>query len=220
MRRRATEGFTLAELLVVMTVMVILFSLASPAIRGLIGGTGRRAAVNMVVSGVEQARVSAATEGFGAYFVVADVDAITPEPDPASLSELKDRYHYRAFALFREDTSTATVSYKQITPWRPLPPGISFRKSSQFHAGSGSFAFPFPPSGADATTRGPFLKISPLGEITNSTLTGPALIRIYQGFAGSTNEVSSNAQADETIAVSRYTGRATYQPSTPPPSNP
>ncbi|MBS0659746.1 MAG: prepilin-type N-terminal cleavage/methylation domain-containing protein [Verrucomicrobia bacterium] len=215
MKRGRTGGFTLAELLVVMTVMVILFSLASPAIRGLTGGTGRRAAVNMVVSGIEQARVLAATEGAATYLAVADVDRISPPPDSASAASLKERYHFRAFAVFREDNSTAPVSYKQISPWRSLPPSISFRRSSQLAPGSPNITFPFTPGGAQATISSPFLKISPLGEVTGATPTGPALIRIYQGFAATDREIPADPQGNETIAVSRFTGRATYQSQLP-----
>lgn len=215
MARRNQSGFTFAELLVVMTVMVILLAMAGPAIRGLGGGAGRRGAVNMVVSAVEQARVTAALEGASTYLVVADMDGVDPAPSGADKASMYEQYHYKAFAIFRED-SNPTNPPVQVSPWRSLPPGIAIRKSSQLEP-RGTRFFAFPAAGTTGRVSAPYLKLNTLGEIEQPDFVGPASIRIFQGISSATAEVATSAKAEEVISVSRFTGRATYQVSAPPP---
>lgn len=61
--RSAAKGFTLVELLMVLAIVAVLTTLAAPALGSLIGRSQARAARNVLVTSLNQARITAVNRG-------------------------------------------------------------------------------------------------------------------------------------------------------------
>lgn len=209
-----------------MTVIVILIAIAGPALRGFMGTGGRKGAVNQTLAGLEQARALAVLEGVPAYFVVADLASLR-NADAGQIN----RYHYRSFALFKADAADVTGAPKiQVTPWNALAPNVAFRSDRFLRDGvyattrvSFSPARANAPAGSDPQITCPYVRFNPTGEVENPTTTptsGPLArhigMMLFEGFVqidqGQNVELATGKDADETIFLHRFTGRAVYQP--------
>jgi type II secretory pathway pseudopilin PulG len=112
------RGFTLGELLVVITMIGLLFIIVAPSFDGISGQTKLDAAANAVQSASQYARQYALSRGQPAYLVFHDAQSTT-DPELA----------YRSFSVFTIDTHHEDVVQSNgyfITNWEILPAGIVF----------------------------------------------------------------------------------------------
>jgi prepilin-type N-terminal cleavage/methylation domain-containing protein len=199
-------GFTLIELLVVMGIIIIALGALVPAVTSLSKSGGRRAAVNSLVGGIEEARAEAIKSGQSTYVVF-------PTFTSGTQSTL-DRYNYRAYAIF-EDNAANPGNVKQLTEWKSFPTGVALRA-----AGTAALSnLPVPgvtlPVFAPDTSASPTyycFKFNSNGEIQAPA--GSILLGIFEGYVSGGTEVattkdgSGNPSAIEYITVSQFTGRA------------
>src|SRR5215470_13724560 len=119
MKRSSSEiAFTLIELLVVMGIIAVALAALVPAVTSLSKSGGRRAALNTLMGGIEQARAEAIKSGQATYVVF-------PTFTSGTQSTL-DRYNYRSYAIF-EDNAAIPGNVKQLTDWKSLPTGVALR---------------------------------------------------------------------------------------------
>jgi prepilin-type N-terminal cleavage/methylation domain-containing protein len=205
-RSSPQTAFTLLELLVVMGIILIALAALVPAVTSLSKSGGRRAALNSLLGGIEQARAEAIKSSQATYVVF-------PAFTSGTQSTL-DRYNYRSYAIF-EDDAAIPGNVKQLTDWKSFPTGVALRK-----AGIDALADPAtltPPvafSFAPDTSAAPFkcFKFNSNGEV--QTPAGNVLLAIFEGYVNSGSEVattkdgSGNPSAVEYLMVSQFTGRA------------
>jgi len=111
-------GFTLAELLVVVAIIGIMFLVALPVFSNLAGQSKLEAAANQVHSAAKLARQYARANNQPTYLVLHTADS-TDDTD----------LQYRSFAVFSIDTQATPVTQDDgyyITDWEILPEGIVF----------------------------------------------------------------------------------------------
>ena len=126
------EDFTLAELLVVILIIGIMFAIALPAFINITGASKLDAAANAVHSATRLARQYALTHNQPTYLVFNE-----GQTDP-SLA-------YRAYAIFTIDIHTPPVTQADgyfLNDWETLPAGIIFDdleggKSNMFSVSTG-----------------------------------------------------------------------------------
>jgi prepilin-type N-terminal cleavage/methylation domain-containing protein len=114
------EGFTLAELLVVILIIGIMFAIALPAFINITGASKLDAAANAVHSATKLARQYALTHNQPTYLVFNE-----GQTDP-SLA-------YRAYAIFTINIHTPPVTQADgyfLNDWEILPRGIIFNDSA------------------------------------------------------------------------------------------
>lgn len=116
--QRLRHGFTLAELLVVLSVIVILVAVSGPALKGILGGSGRKAATIQVLGALERARATAIEKNAGVYVGFP----IQGFPAPALA--------YTRYILFRDrvesDPGDPARAFVPISGWEALPSGVVF----------------------------------------------------------------------------------------------
>ena len=206
---RSVGGFTLLELLVVMGIILIALAALVPAVTSLSKSGGRRAALNSLLGGIEQARAEAIKSSQATYVVF-------PAFTSGTQSTL-DRYNYRSYAIF-EDNAANPGTVKQLTDWKSFPTGVALRAAGTAAlsnladpaALTPSVAFSFPPDASAA----PFkcFKFNSNGEVQAPA--GNVLLCILEGYVNSGSEVattkdgSGNPSAVEYLIVSQFTGRA------------
>jgi prepilin-type N-terminal cleavage/methylation domain-containing protein len=206
---RSVGGFTLLELLVVMGIILIALAALVPAVTSLSKSGGRRAALNSLLGGIEQARAEAIKSSQATYVVF-------PVFTGGTQSTL-DRYNYRSYAIF-EDDAAIPGNVKQLTDWKSFPTGVALRAAGTAAlsnladpaALTPSVAFSFPPDASAA----PFkcFKFNSNGEVQAPA--GNVLLCIFEGYVNSGSEVattkdgSGNPSAVEYLMVSQFTGRA------------
>jgi type II secretory pathway pseudopilin PulG len=218
-RSLSETGFTLIELLVVMGIIIVALAALVPAVTSLSKSGGRRAAMNSLLGGIEQARAEAIKSAQPTYVVF-------PTFTSGAQSTL-DRYNYRSYAIFELDAATGIA--RQLTDWKSFPTGVALRAAGT--AALSNLPIWTPPAGftftPDTSAAPTFLNFQ---FNANGEVTAPAanvLLGIFEGYVSSGNEVATtkdaggNASAVEYITVSQFTGRAVpAQPAatpTPPP---
>ncbi len=207
-RRAAPQaGFTLIELMVVISIIAIMLAAGIPAINSLSKSGGRKAALGSLMGALEQARTEAIKSGRATYLVF-------PDTIPGADAATTDRYAYRSYALFQEDPENPTAS-KQLTNWKTLPTGISIRSGSLNYF-SNAKQFAFAPTSSTAPFR--FLQFTSTGEVdaasTPGASTGSIQLSIFEGsvLGGQDRATSANRNLNETITLARLTGRASQKP--------
>ena len=215
MKRSSPQtAFTLLELLVVMGIILIALAALVPAVTSLSKSGGRRAALNGLLGGIEQARAEAIKSSQATYVVF-------PAFTSGTQSTL-DRYNYRSYAIF-EDNAASPGNPKQLTDWKSFPTGVALRKAYTINGVNGGLdslqdpaaltppvAFSFAPDASAA----PFkcFKFNSNGEVQAPA--GNVLLCIFEGYVNSGSEVattkdgSGNPSAVEYVMVSQFTGRA------------
>lgn len=215
------KGFSLIELLVVISIMAILAGLALPSIQGLAGSAGRRGAVNVLLGTFEQARAAALESGAITYVGFADQNF----PD--------ETMRYRAFIVFRERTeddqppagAPGATQYIPLTKWEALPRRVSIKSEPLSIVGDKLLTITdgsLPKSGNSMTL--PVLGYSPSGSLLPSHSANKMRLFVYEGFyANGQDNFSrqaafqrSGAGLFERITFSRYTGRARLDVATTP----
>lgn len=202
------EGFSLLEMLVVITVIAAMMSLLLPAVAGFSGTASRRGAVNILMNTFEQARVAAIESGRPVY--VLFFRRTFPERD--------------ALMVLRE-TEDPAQNYEQLTKWIKLPKGVLFHSPSH---GNNMLKF----SLADAEDKGfkanripvsvsprpseslNVLAFTASGAVAFPTSAAQRSLIVSEGVRGEEGTealVSANknrAGGFEIISLSRFTGRA------------
>lgn len=113
-RSSAKKGFTLVELLLVISVMAILLLFAVPAFQDIGRGSRMRAAVNQLTSTINLARQWAITKREKVYIIFPD-----DHPSLYSSAQNHKEKALRSYVVF-------TRSQGFITDWRYLPTGVYF----------------------------------------------------------------------------------------------
>jgi prepilin-type N-terminal cleavage/methylation domain-containing protein len=223
-RRRAAAtregGFTLFELLIVLSIMAIAMAALIPAVTSLSKSGGRRAARDSLLGGIEQARAEAIKSAQSTYIVF-------PTFTSGAQSTL-DRYNYRSYAIF-EDNAASPGNVKQLTDWKSFPTGVALRAvgTGALSSNSAPTANPPPPPptptfsftpDTTATVQYQYLKFNSNGELQAPAAT--VLLAVFEGYVSNGNEVatgrkdaSGNPYATEYLSVSQFTGRAEPVPS-------
>jgi prepilin-type N-terminal cleavage/methylation domain-containing protein len=204
-------GFTLLELLVVMGIILIALAALVPAVTSLSKSGGRRAALNSLLGGIEQARAEAIKSSQATYVVF-------PVFTGGTQSTL-DRYNYRSYAIFEDDAANPG-NVKQLTDWKSFPTGVALRAAgtaalSTNLADPATLTPPVAFSFAPDTSAAPLkcFKFNSNGEVVQAPA-GNVLLCIFEGYVNSGSEVattkdgSGNPSAVEYLMVSQFTGRA------------
>ncbi len=204
------RGFSLVELLLVCVVIVGLLAAIRPAIRGLTQTSGRKGAVSMLLSGVEQTRATAIEQGISAYLVIAKM----PDGPEAALD--RERYHFKAFAICVDPPSGNLADpLKQLTAWKPLPVGFAAQplaSPSAWPTKKLKFVLNGSSGPSDMEVFCPTLKFGPTGEIEEPE-SGDLLLKIFAGFvdAQGAPHRTGAATAIDQIRIYRFTGRPRYE---------
>ena len=215
-----------------MTVIVILLAVAGPALRGLVGTDGRKAAVSQLMGALEQARSTALEKGVTVSIGFAAADFAEPS------------WRFSRYILFRErsadlgDPSTAPAQI-MLSKWQALPTGVVLASFGNLPgaitATSYQSADGFPPvttaAGAvNTTTALPLhvLRFNSAGAVSEPT--GSNLLNgsnasgffVAQGFytpsgLQETRRPASGGKLQyDRITLARYTGRARFDPALDP----
>ena len=197
------DAFTVLEILAVLTIVLILTALLTPAFISLTKSNGRKAAIGNLLGTIEQARTQAIKDGQSTYVVFATLGGGTAQA-------ILDRYNYKSYAIFEDDPANPGTQ-KQLTQWSTLPAGVSLR-SAISSAPWVSASFAFNPIGAAQSF--PYLKFNANGEVESPTVvSGSIQLKIFEGFVNGTSDKPTNqSNFTEIINVAPNTGRATYTP--------
>lgn len=215
------SGFSLVELLVVVSIMAILAAISLPAVQNIAGSTGRKGAVNVLLNVFEQARATALETGTNTYIGFADQNF----PD--------ESMRYRAFIVFRDRTEEdfpamgepGATAYVPLTKWETLPRKVSIKSErlsivDDFYLTITDGSLPR----AAASLRLPVLAFNPAGALRFEHSANRMQVFIYEGFyANGQDNFSrqaafqrSSAGLFERISFSRFTGRARLDVTTAP----
>jgi prepilin-type N-terminal cleavage/methylation domain-containing protein len=217
-------GFTLIELLIVMGIIAIVLAALVPAVTSLSKSSGRRAARDSLLGGIEQARAAAISSGQSTYIVFPTFGAGTAQ---ATL----DRYNYRSYAIF-EDNAASPGNVKQVTDWKSFPVGVALRAGGI--AALSNLADPATLTPAVIFSFTPDTSATPFRCVkfnSNGQVQAPAanvLLAVFEGYVSNGSEVATGPKgangdpyATEYVMVSQFTGRAEPVPSpTATPSGP
>ncbi|HTG28656.1 MAG TPA: type II secretion system protein, partial [Methylomirabilota bacterium] len=206
--RGRSRGFTLLELLVVMGIILIALAALVPAVTSLSKSGGRRAALNSLLGGIEQARAEAIKSSQATYVVFAIFGAGTAQTT-------LDGYNYRSYAIFEDDAANPG-SVKELTAWKSLSTGVALRSAGiapLSNLATSPPTFTFPPDRSATTTAFRYLKFNANGEVEAPAAN--VLLGIFEGYVNGGSEVvtgakdgSNNPLAAEYLMVSQFTGRA------------
>jgi type II secretory pathway pseudopilin PulG len=183
---RNADGLSLVEMLFVMGLVAVMAALAFPAIQGLVGASGQRGGVNIVVNTIERARMAAIENGGNTYVAFAPANA------HADVST-------RALMAYRDprEGETARVG---LTRWILLPAGV---------------VYTLPPGGLEtnADWTGLPLLVSPNGAVSSGDMPVIRFDRFGRVPPFSSFEIRIGVsvgpaqKTKETITVHRLTGR-------------
>lgn len=213
---RRSSAFTLAELLVVMSVIVILISVSGPALKGLFGSKSRKSATGQVLGSLELARTTALEKGAAVYVGFATRSGSWPtSPTPV--------FAFSRYIVFRDriDTDPAGRTFIALGGWQQLPVGVVFAEVGALVNApnvtiKGTDQFPPVPNGSSTDLIVRAVKFNAAG-VVEQPATGTVEVWLTDGFYSPnglsfvpTNRSSGTGgkPASDRISLARYTGRA------------
>lgn len=204
---RKNGGFSLLELLTVVAIICILVALLVPSVAAFTSTGGRKGAVTLVMTTLEQARVSAIETGREVVVVFwkkNGTDGSQPDEQDAML-------------ILRKNHAEA---WEPITRWIKLPRGVLFHgedaESKILYDASGLDAvcdtsIDSLPGNPSKNTLGA-VHFSPTGAVQLPSTSNGLRIALTEGQRGPDGTLVVNKQKDgghEVISLARYTGRVT-----------
>jgi len=204
---RKNGGFSLLELLTVVSIICILVALLVPSVAAFTSTGGRKGAVTLVMTTLEQARVSAIETGREVVVVFwkkNGTDRSQPDEQDAML-------------ILRKNDAEA---WEPITRWIKLPRGVLFHgedaESKILYDASGLDAvcdtsIDSLPGNPSKNTLGA-VHFSPTGAVQLPSTSNGLRIALTEGQRGPDGTLVVNKQKDgghEVISLARYTGRVT-----------
>jgi prepilin-type N-terminal cleavage/methylation domain-containing protein len=204
---RKNGGFSLLELLTVVSIICILVALLVPSVAAFTSTGGRKGAVTLVMTTLEQARVSAIETGREVVVVFwkkNGTDGSQPDEQDAML-------------IIRKNDAEA---WEPITRWIKLPRGVLFHgedaESKILYDASGLEAVcdtsvDSLPGNPSKNTLGA-VHFSPTGAVQLPSTSNGLRIALTEGQRGPDGTLVVNKQKDgghEVISLARYTGRVT-----------
>lgn len=201
---RRAGAFSLVEMLAVLAILAVVAAVTLPVVTSLSKSSSRRAAVNLVLSTLDQARALALAKNTPHYVVLADMNPAWPEG-----------LRCRAFAIFEEVFDPAANRYHRfpVTPWTQLPDGVAFKPDDDTILSRQTIpleTFYCQPAGGEIAA--PCLKFNSIGALESPTDSRLAQLRIFEGAlsASGVAVATNNAAAarEEVLRVSLATGRA------------
>lgn len=205
----ARHGFSLLELLLVISVAGILAALIVPAAAGLTSVAERRGAVESLMGALEQARVAAIESRQHVYVGFADADFPVQE------------MRFAAWIVFRdasEDEMAASPSKRFVVlqKWTRLPKNMAFMRGEASFLGGAPMEFQGLESEVGASQADeafPAVAFNPAGAVEQPA--SPLRVLLYKGYfaEGRDNSLSGRATRDravDQISLSRFTGRAQF----------
>jgi|GEM_PF-1406187 len=235
-RRVRAAGFTLVEMLVVVSIILVVAVMALPAVSSLSKSAARRSAVSQALGTLDQARAIALSQGVAVYVVIANGDPAIPED-----------YRHRSCAVFREvyypehreyvpggndaagkpRTKAEPYRLEIVRPWTKLPEGIIFKPMDEALVKDAPKAmFPFNLATAKAGGAGKEVELFYLRFNAMGLLELPdgrpwedkyTRLRLFEGFIDGAGKAvmtkaaktdAERANAEESLALSTITGRA------------
>ena len=204
---RKNGGFSLLELLTVVAIICILVALLVPSVAAFTSTGGRKGAVTLVMTTLEQARVSAIETGCEVVVVFwkkNGTDGSQPDEQDAML-------------IIRKNDAEA---WEPITRWIKLPRGVLFHggdEDSKILSDASGLAevsdttIQSLPGKPAKNTLGA-VHFSPTGAVQLPSTSNGLRIALTEGQRGPDGTLVVNKQKDgghEVISLARYTGRVT-----------
>jgi prepilin-type N-terminal cleavage/methylation domain-containing protein len=214
-------GFTIIELLAVVTIIGVMAVVSLPAMVGMTRSGRGATALSQVLSGVDQARNLAVTDGASTYLVLTTTD-----------SNWSKDYRCRAFTIYEESFLPASETYGQFQSgkWTLLPDGVCFKPDPDtvFGATGSTFTSAYF-SLTNQNLPVVAVKFNSLGAIEQPTESRNARIRLCLGTVNQQGVVTETSSVNTTggqynIRLIYSTGRGMRDDpklgSTPAPANP
>jgi prepilin-type N-terminal cleavage/methylation domain-containing protein len=194
---RTPRGYTLIELLTVLTIASVALAMAAPPFLRWSVSLGKDGAVNAILSAVDLARVTALQYGVDCYIGFADND----------VSDGDSTMAFRSFIAFRQrmDEDRDQRAFIPLTRWITLPRGIFFKDEPYSVIGGHAIDIP---SGClprlKSGARLPVIEFNSMGAIRQ-----PAgrFLYLYIYECGGGGKEAHGFFYDR-ISFSRFTGRA------------
>jgi prepilin-type N-terminal cleavage/methylation domain-containing protein len=194
-------GFTLAELLASLAVLLVATSLVVPPVFALARSSAKRCAIGNVLSSIEQTRCLAIANSAPYSWGVAGDDMHWPKT-----------HRCRAYAIFREfqEPSTGQVLRTQESAWSLLPEGLLFDRGARTPFQHPAEPFPCATNGGNGA--GHFLSFTALGALASPREPGGTKVGIVEGSITATGVMVSAGSAGyihrAQIQIVSSTGRA------------
>ncbi len=209
-----------------MAIISLLIGLLVISVRGLNGGTSRRAAVGTLMGVFDQARAVAVTDGRATYVVFVSAPSGQAQNDAAKVAPTM---WGRAYAVFEDpalsdnvtaDNAEATFQPQQRSSWLYLPVGIAF-KSDYSRSGTpasltdstvaeNDTKFRVPAAGGMIALLLPYVKFDSMGQVVDHVNTPPqvldpgsALLRVllFEGISDSGGTETITRRSAGTINI-------------------
>ena len=198
-KRPTSKAFSLVELMAVVGVMALLAVVAAPALRGLVGGGGRKQAVSQIIGALELARNTAIATGTNAAVVLPD----------SSFS--RTNYSYRNLAVVAWNATNTNAVPTMVGSWISLPEGIAIFPNSIAPLSKSNVSLWLPPVTTNTSFQ-PVIVFRSDGALLENGLGAYPATNGLAIFEGTVSGVTVNRQGRtnvvETIVVSPFTGRA------------
>ncbi len=193
--RSPLAAFSLIELLVVVAIIAALMALLVPSIKGLVGVSGKRGGVDLVLNIIEQARLAAIENGVAAY-------AAFP---PATFGD--DSLRAGSVMVFRDkkDGDPVAGSHVALTKWLRLPAGVVLDIPATSSTTVSNISG-LPKLGGSEITDVRAVKFDRFGRVAPSS-GDPVTLKVGEGLTGAGVVVWQGTNAFENITIQRLTGR-------------